>query len=187
VDHVARVVSALRESPLHPVDEAASAPDEAGFYGWWAVEGAIPGVPAIRHPVEPFELLYVGIAPSRAGSRSSVRSRLLRQHIGGNISASTFRFGLAALLWGHEGWTPSRSPSGRYRLPGDDERALSAWQRGNLRLRWCTVAEPWRIEREVVRRLKPPMNREHNAGHPFFGPMGDARSRFRERARETGS
>jgi hypothetical protein len=184
VNESSRVVSELRGSPLYEVEEAGITPDESGFYAWWAREGAIVGIPATRHPHEPFELLYVGIAPRRAGSRSRIRSRVLRQHIGGNISASTFRFGLAALLWKRERWTPSLSPSGRFRLTPEDERSLSAWQRTNLRLRWCTVPEPWGLESDVVKRLAPPMNREHNSHHPFFVRMGDARARLRARAGE---
>jgi hypothetical protein len=183
VDAAGRVAAELRASPLHLVDDAANAPNEAGFYVWWAIGGALAGVPATRHPDEPFDLLYIGIAPRRAGSRARVRSRLLRQHIGGNIAASTFRFGLAALLWEREGWTPSLSPSGRFCIGREDERALSAWQRENLRLRWCAVPEPWHIERRVVQLLRPPMNREHNDEHPFFDEMGSARGRLRAHAR----
>jgi hypothetical protein len=182
----ARIVAALWGSPLFSIDEARSTtgvPDEPGFYAWWTVPDAIPGVSGARHPSEPFELVYVGIAPSRRGSKAHLRSRLLRQHVGGNIASSTFRFGLASLLWKEQGWTPSRSASGRFRLDPEEERMLSAWQRAHLRLRWCAVQEPWSFEGDVVRHLAPPMNREHNAKHPLFAEMGEARTRFRERAR----
>ena len=187
MDDPGRIVAELRGTPLHPLDAAAATagiPNEPGFYAWWAVAGAIPGVPAQRHPSEPFELLYVGIAPSRERSTARLRSRVLRQHVGGNIAASTFRFGLAALLWKRERWTPSHTPSGRFRLATDDERALRAWIEIHLRVRWCVVRAPWLIEADVVRELQPPMNREHNASHAFYATMGEARTRLRERALE---
>ena len=131
------------------------APVAPGFYAWWALPGAIPGVPAPAHPVEHAELLYVGIAPNRSGSSASLRSRLCRQHIGGNVAASTFRFGLASLLWQTEGWTPLRLPSGKYRLADQDNEALSVWQRHNLRVRWALVSEPWLFEAGVIREMRP--------------------------------
>jgi GIY-YIG catalytic domain-containing protein len=183
----ARVVAELCGSPLYSIDEVRSTgivPDDPGFYAWWTTRDVIPGVRGPRHRADPFELLYVGIAPSRPDSKAHLRSRLVRQHIGGNIASSTFRFGLAALLWEQQRWTPSQSASHRFRLPPDEERALSAWQRTYLRVRWCVVSEPWSRERDVVRELEPPMNREHNADQPFFAEMGDARTRFRDRARQ---
>jgi GIY-YIG catalytic domain len=178
-------VAGLARVPLWSVQEARSAiPSEPGFYAWWVVSGAIPGIPAPSHPSQPFELLYVGIAPRDANSGSSLRSRLCRQHIGGNVASSTFRFGLGALLWEREGWTPRRSQSGQYRLDPTDNAALSKWQLDYLRLQWFVITEPWRLERDVIKAMKPPMNRDHNHNHPFFEGMGGARDRFRETAHQ---
>jgi hypothetical protein len=112
-----------------------------------------------------------------------LRSRLYRQHIGGNVASSTFRFGLASLLWEQEGWKPRISASGRFRLDRADNDALSAWQRTHLRVRWTVLQEPWRFEADVVRLMEPPMNRSHNSHHPFYREMGYARDRFRAVAR----
>jgi hypothetical protein len=165
----------------------AEAPDGApvapGFYAWWAIPSAIPGVPSPAHPVESVELLYVGIAPKNSTSSARLRSRLCRQHIGGNIVASTFRFGLASLLWQVEGWTPRRSASGKYRLSREENQALSAWQRHHLRVSWAVIDVPWQVEPDVVRAMEPPMNRHHNESHPFYEQMGLARDRFRDAAR----
>jgi hypothetical protein len=129
--------------------------------------------------------MYVGIAPKAATSSARLRSRVCGQHIGGNIASSTFRFGLASLLWEREGWTPRRSGSGKFQLDAADNRELSRWQRKHLRLRWATVPTPWLFEADVVAAMKPPMNREHNHLHPFYASMGNARDRFRRAARET--
>jgi hypothetical protein len=182
----ADILVGLRTPPLHRIEEVKArdgAPSEPGFYAWWAVRDAMPGVPMQPHPSEPFGLLYVGIAPSKPASSARLRSRLCRQHIGGNVASSTFRFGLASLLWEQEGWTARVSASGKYRLDPDDNRALSAWQRTHLRVQWAVVHEPWRFEAAVVRLMEPPMNRAHNAHHPFYEAMGSARDRFRASAR----
>jgi hypothetical protein len=36
--------------------------------------------------------------------------------------------------------------SGKHGLVGEDNNALSAWQRRHLRVRWPVVEEPWRFE-----------------------------------------
>jgi hypothetical protein len=108
----AAIVAGLTRGPLWSIEHARAStgiPSEPGFYAWWEVPGAIPGVPAPPHPAGSFALLYVGIAPRDAVSKALVRSRLCRQHIGGNVASSTFRFGLGALLWETERWTPRRS------------------------------------------------------------------------------
>jgi hypothetical protein len=128
-------------------------------------------------------LLYIGIAPSRVTSRATLRSRLLRQHIGGNVGSSTFRLGLAALLWETNGWVPRLSASGRPALSDRDNQQLSAWQQEHLEISWATAAEPWDFEAPAVAFMAPPMNREHNRGHPYFAAMGSARDRFRGVAR----
>lgn len=147
------MVDSLVREPLHAIQEAKSAagvPADSGFYAWWVTPDALPDVPVTAHPLEPYGLLYVGIAPRNATSAATLRSRLCRQHIGGNVASSTFRFGLAALLWRREGWTPRRSASGEYRLDAHDNAALSQWQREYLRVRWAVAETPWLLEAQVV-------------------------------------
>src|SRR5690242_341491 len=94
------VVEALRSSTLATVAEAVAVegvPAEPGFYAWWPTSAALPTVPLHGRGMDGFGLLYVAIAPRRQSS--SLRSRVCRQHIAGNVTASTFRSGLAALLW----------------------------------------------------------------------------------------
>jgi hypothetical protein len=179
------VVDELVRKPLYEIQEAAGGdgvPADSGFYAWWAALEALPGVPVTSHPSEPYGLLYVGIAPRDATSGATLRSRLSRQHIGGNVASSTFRFGLAALLWRRQRWTPRRSASGKYSLDARDNEALGQWQRDHLRLRWAVAETPWLLESDVVQLLSPPMNREHNKDHGFYSKMGDAREAFRAAA-----
>lgn len=179
------VVQALQSAALATVAEAlavAGVPSVPGFYAWWTTSTALPALPIRLDGPHGFGLLYVGIAPSRQSSAASLRSRVCRQHIRGNINASTFRFGLATLLWKQNGWQPLVTNSGRVRLASEDNVALSDWQRQHLRVSWAAVDDPWRYEREVVTILEPPMNREHNRAHPFYKAMGTARSAFRAAA-----
>jgi hypothetical protein len=176
------VAQALQSGTLATVSEAIAAagiPSVPGFYAWWVMSAALPGLPVWQSTPDGCRLIYVGIAPSRQSSAASLRSRVCRQHIAGNVNASTFRFGLAALLWKQKGWQPRVTNSGKVRLTSEDNVALSDWQQQHLRVSWAAVEEPWRYEREVIAILAPPMNREHNQAHPFYEAMGTARSAFR--------
>src|SRR5689334_13032085 len=86
-------------------------PESAGLYAWWVSPRAIPGVAGPAHPLQPFELLYVGIAPKDAKSTATLRSRVRGQHLGGNIGSSTFRQSLAALLLEEQAWVTRWSGS----------------------------------------------------------------------------
>lgn len=177
------IVAALMKRPQHSVEESRTvAPDEPGFYAWWCDEDALPhSVPLVRHPEDPLGLLYVGIAPDKAGSKGNLAKRL-RQHTKGAIGSSTFRLGLAALLWEDEGWQPIW-PSTKVALESGDLAALSEWQARHLRVQWAEVDEPWSIEAAVIDALGPPMNRAHNEQHEFYPAMGAARNALRSAAR----
>lgn len=174
-------------SPLISIAEAlrpeadGGVPDAAGFYAWWVRPDALPHVPGAPHPSEPYGLLYVGIAPSRATSSATLRSRLLGQHIGGNVGSSTFRRSLAALLFERECWTPVRTTT-RELLTADDNANLSAWQREHLRLAWLHVVNSWEGEAEVIAEMQPALNLAGNASHPFYATMSEARRRFKAAA-----
>jgi integrase len=101
-DDVGAVVAAL-QGPAVPVIRLLEArdllPAGPGFYCWWSHRGAIADLPHVPHPLEGgLSLLYVGISPARESSRQTVRSRVLGNHLNGNVSSSTFRYVLAALL-----------------------------------------------------------------------------------------
>jgi GIY-YIG catalytic domain len=101
VTEASPVVRALR-APAVAVPEVLRAsgllPAAPGFYAWWSRQGEI-GLPHIPHPLdEEISLLYVGISPAREASRQTVRSRVIGNHLNGNVGSSTFRFALAALL-----------------------------------------------------------------------------------------
>ena len=132
---------------------AGGAPPEPGLYAWWLADrGALPDVPLAAVEGRPEWLLYVGIAPSRPGSRQTLRGRICGNHLRGNITGSTFRLSLAALLWQQEEWALRRR-NNRVLLAPEANAALTAWQAEHLRVSWSTNARPWDIEQQVIKAL----------------------------------
>ena len=183
---VSELIAQLTGPTVSPDDArrpeaAGGAPTEYGLYAWWMTPGAIPGVSGPRHPSEPRELLYIGIAPGREGSTATLHSRICKQHLGGNIGSSTFRLSLAALLVEQQGWRPVWRGD-RPRLTREDNAALSAWQRQHLRLCWAPRARPREVEDAVIRELQPPLNLAGNREHPFYKTLKRGRQELRARA-----
>jgi GIY-YIG catalytic domain-containing protein len=181
----AAVTGALEALPMRAYDDLAARslaapPAMPGFYAWWQRPGALPSVTGPSHPTEALELLYVGIAPCDAGSKSDLRKRLSKHHRGA-IGSSTLRLGLVAFLWEAAAWQPYWTT--RPKLPRDQLAALAAWQREHLVVQWVEAVKPWTLEAAVVQAMRPPLNRGHNRGHPLYKHVGDARDRLREEAR----
>ena len=160
-------------------------PAAPGFYAWWAVDGAIPAVPLGPQPRDGgIGLFYVGIAPGRATSSQTLRSRVVGNHVSGNLGSSTFRLTLAALLRESLGLDPERRTT-KVVLPPEQNAALSAWQTKNLRVSWCVVAQPWLLEPAVIEIMAPPLNLAANGSHPFHATLSEARRALRHAAVES--
>jgi hypothetical protein len=154
-----------------------------GIYAWWLIHGdALPNVPATPHPTEPVGLLYVGVGPGRTGSTRKLWQRF-EDHIT-DTGRSTLRRALAALLYERQGWRPHWTT--RPVMARADESALTVWLTSHLQVQWLAIAEPWTVEAEIVRLMRPPLNHEHNKAHPFFGELDRARKHFRETAKAAG-
>jgi hypothetical protein len=109
------------------------APAAPGFYAWWSHLSAIGGVPHVPHPLDDeLALLYIGISPARESSRQTIRSRVIGNHLNGNVGSSTFRFILAALLVDALELRPFLRGT-KVALDATDNARLSAWQRERLR------------------------------------------------------
>ena len=172
-------IAAALQAQIVPPDELVP-PGPAGVYAWWVhedhLDDASPPLPAVR-PDEappPWALLYVGIGPKRAGSRT-LGERLRKDHGGSSIGSSTFRQSLAALLTDHLGLTPKPGYD-RSRLI--DEAPLTEWIRRNAGLSAVAVERPWDHEDGVIRRLNPPLNLRPGF-HPFRREVDEARGRLR--------
>jgi hypothetical protein len=185
----AAVVPALRALP-RPLPEVSGpaddggAPTEPGLYAWWSVPGSVPGITGPRHPEADLELLYVGIAPSRATSRATLRSRLLGNHASGNTGSSTLRRSLAALLTESQGYR-TRWTSRTVLLPEDEQR-LTAWMREHLSVAWAVHPAPWEVEAAVIEALRPPLNQADNSAHPLYAVVREARATWTRSARPAG-
>ena len=92
-----------------------------------------------------------------------VRSRVSRNHLGGNIGSSTFRQTLSSILMGRLALEPV---SGADRPRIRNEGALTDWLKQACGLTYALVPEPWSLEPEVIARLRPPLNISHGS-HPF--------------------
>jgi len=176
------VLADLRSLPV-PLSEARTAvPAKPGLYAWWGRFGALPGISGPRHPTVDLQLFYVGIAPNGTASKSTLRSRMVGDHIRGTTGSSTLRRSLAALLSEQQGWQ-SRWTT-RPVLVNRDELALSEWMGEKLQLTWTEHPEPWTVEAEVIAELEPPLNQADNQAHPLYGYVQEARKRWREGVRD---
>ena len=110
-----------------------------------------------------------------------MRSRISDHLLGGRVDDSTFRYSLAALLKDIYDFRPLAMGNGGELTPTHNAQ-LTAWQDDHLRLTWAEHPEPWTIRPAVIAVLRPPLNLDHNAGHPFYPTLKSARARFRAAA-----
>jgi hypothetical protein len=182
---VNEVVAALLTSLVTPEaarlkPNAGGVPNEPGLYAWFCDSEALPDVTFESGAAE-HRVIYVGIAPSRPGSRQTLRGRICGNHLRGNISGSTFRLSLAALLWQQEHWSLTRRGNRALLAPSANE-ALSAWQRRHLRVSWVGRRNPWDIESQVIKAMSPWLNLAENRQHAYGWTLSEARQRLRSAA-----
>jgi GIY-YIG catalytic domain len=157
-------------------------PSESGLYAWYITDLPVPSGSCHMSGGSP--LVYVGIAPSRPMSRTTLRTRV-KQHFQGNASASTLRLSLGCLLSDRLGI--ELRTAGRRLHFADGEAVLNDWLEINARVCWVQHPVPWEVEAPLIRELDLPLNLEHNADHPFFGTLRAARKAARVKAREGAS
>jgi hypothetical protein len=142
-----------------PVDRRVA--DQPGLYAWWADDQGGAQLSTIVGEALP-SLVYAGQAGAtteRSGTerQATLLSRIRGNHLGGRISSSTFRKTLAALLrdeLGLELIAPGR-------LAPEGEALLTSWMRGHLSVSISPHPDRATLsstEREVLRRLDPPLN-----------------------------
>lgn len=180
---VDRAVAELKSKTSSLEEAKAQLPKQSGIYAWWMLGTPLSCAPATKHPTERgLGLVYVGIAPNGLGRKSTLRSRVLGNHLNGNIAASTLRRTLASLLIKELSLEPSKKGT-KVVLSKEHNARLSAWQQTHLRLTWHETAKPWDIEDKVIAALQPPLNLDDNEAHPFFETLSAARRALRLTAR----
>ena len=157
-------------------------PQARGLHAWFFRE-IPPRVPIENCTVlDGFTLLYVGIAPSRASSATTLRSRIV-QHYRGNAAGSTLRLTLGCLLADRLVIELQRAGStGRLTFGKRGEERLSEWMAANAFVCWVVHAKPWTLERGAVSSLRPPLNLADNEGHQFCSALSRMRSEMRSKA-----
>src|SRR4030095_6461328 len=159
-------------------------PKVAGLYAWFFRE-IPPSVPINDCVVRDcLPLLYVGIAPKRIGSKATLRSRI-RQHYTSNAAGSTLRLTLGCLLSDRLDIRLRRvGKKDRLTFGPEGEKKLSDWMATNALTCWVENLHPWDVEGEVIAALRPPLNVEGNAAHPFCVTLSALRSQMKKAARE---
>ena len=162
-------------------------PRAAGVYAWYFRE-IPPGVPvADCRRAQGATLLYVGISPKRPPrngsmpSRQTLRSRI-RNHFLGNAAGSTLRLTLGCLLEQELGLRLRRVGGGDRCTFGEGEQQLSDWMEKNALVTWLPVAEPWRLEEQLIASLSLPLNLDQNRNHSFHDRLSALRREARRRA-----
>ena len=135
--------------------------DQAGLYAWWADETGLAQL-SNSFDTELSPLIYAGqtgATTKNAGIErlSTLRDRIGRNHLGGNVRSSTFRKTLAASL---------REPLGLEleapnKLSGASNAALTEWMHAHLRVATIGVTDRAAlavIEEGVLELLDPPLN-----------------------------
>ncbi len=152
-----------------------------GIYAWWfeGLEHLVPHEGTVGDGTR--SMLYIGIAPARAGSRSTLRRRL-SQHLSGNASASTLRLTLGVLLAGDLGLELRRVGGGGRMTFHCGQAILTSWLERHARVRPMAFDAPWTVERSIIERFALPLNLQHNA-HPFGDQLAAMRSAARRGAR----
>ena len=168
-DHFPRVGLAETWSRGNLLSRPCPAPTAAGVYAWF-FSNVPAGIDAAGcYVADGWTLLYVGISPKeppangRPPSRSTLRQRL-RTHFAGNAAGSTLRKTLGCLLADELGVALRRVGSGdRYTLTNPGEQRLDAWMADHCRVAWREVADPWRLEQEILASGLPlPLNIRDN-------------------------
>lgn len=187
-DDVRRIAALLSDPdrPEHPRGFPADpvAAGKPGLYSWWADAEArelflhaTGGIPVGR-------LLYVGQAgathwPSGRRTTATLKSRIRGNHIRGNLSSSTFRHTISALLRGPLDLRLAEPG----RLMPEENRRVSRWIEDHLRVAIVAVVDLdklGRIERAVLDALDPPFNLNGR-------PPSDFRQRLAELRRAIGT
>ena len=165
-DDVRRIATLLSDPNRseHPREFPADsiAAGKPGLYSWWADAEAQELFLRTAGGISVGQLLYVGQAgathwPSGRKSTATLKSRIRSNHIRGNLSSSTFRHTISALL--REPLNLRLAEPGK--LMAEENRRVSTWIEDHMRVAIVPIVDREYlgcIERTVLDTLNPPFN-----------------------------
>jgi len=156
--------------------------EKAGLYSWWADEEAGELFSRqLEAPVEELQLIYVGQAGA-GKSNATLKSRILKQHIGGSPRDSTFRHTISAILFGSLKSSLLPEKPGKLKLLPEHNQWVSEWIKKHLRV----AIVPWEdrdslkcIEKEVLKEIHPPFNLKGTPRTDIQKRIKDLRARIK--------
>jgi hypothetical protein len=152
-----------------------------GLYSWWADDEALETLHAVFGVRMP-SLIYAGQAGatstrSRRTRSATLRSRISSNHLSGNVSSSTFRKTITAVLV-----EPlDLQLSGSDCLDRSSNETVSVWMRARLRLVTAPCQDRDRlaeVEHAILERIDPPLNLMGMPSTPLRTKLRDLRSRL---------
>jgi GIY-YIG catalytic domain len=159
-------------------------PNRFGIYAWYFRKFPPKVIADDCIMQNGLSLLYVGISPSRSGSKQNLRKRI-RNHCRGNASTSTLRLTLGCLLSDQLGIQLQRTgKSGRMTFTKPGEEILSAWMEQNAFVYWQEHPKPWEIEEQIIGSFSLPLNLRDNEHHPFYPVLTSIRKLARAKAKK---
>ena len=148
------------EDPLR-ISEIPAAADSSGLYSWWADSTAINQFAKVVGPVPAHRCIYVGqtgaTQPSGKTSGQTLNSRILGNHLRGNVGSSTFRKTISAILFEPLNLRLKKPDQ----LARDSNKNVSAWIKDHLRVVIVPHADRdslLDVEKQVLASLDPPFN-----------------------------
>jgi hypothetical protein len=157
-----------------------------GIYCWY-LQGLPATVPTDHCTwVDGHVLSYIGIAPKREPKKPPTaplfHRRLIRNHLGGYSSSSTFRRDLGIILMADLQLEPSLYKNNKPWF-GPTEKRLTAWIEIHAKAAFVAHPAPWSVEVPVIGTLSPLLNIDHNADQPFRPRLGSLREELFRRAK----
>lgn len=153
----------------------------SGIYSWWfdSLADLVPHEGTVT--TGEWAMLYIGISPGRASSKSNLSARL-SQHLNLNAEGSTLRLTLGVLLADRLGLELRRVGSGKRMTFHCGEAKLNTWLDAHARVRVVGLDEPWLAEPNVIKAFSLPLNLHHN-DHAFGPSLSGLRREAKGRAR----
>ena len=148
------------EDPMR-ISEIRAAAGSPGLYSWWADSVAIDQFAKVVGPIPAHRCIYVGqtgaTQPSGKPSRATLKSRILGNHLRGNVGSSTFRKTISAILF-----EPLKLRLNKPdQLTRDSNKVVSGWIKDHLRVVIVPYADRdslLDVEKQVLASLDPPFN-----------------------------